>query len=82
GLFLYAHMAQKLLSVRQKSRQPLTRLPADRMNTVIWIFREAKSAFGYLCCKDRIHQRRVGSFAKSGFAGSPGCQSRLWLPVL
>lgn len=100
GLFLYAHMAQRQLSVRQKSRQPLTRLPADRMNTVIWFFWRskpplvtcavkigfinggsivslnqdlpgapaAKSAFGYLCCKDKVHQRRVGSFAKSEFA--------------
>ena len=28
----------------------------------------AKAAFGYLCCKDKVHQRRVGSFAKSEFA--------------
>ena len=28
----------------------------------------AKSAFGYVCCKDKVHQRRVNRIVESGFA--------------
>ena len=55
-----------------KNRQPHIRLPAiaiivNAINQNLPGAPAAKSAFDKVRCKDKVHQRRVSSFAKSEF---------------